>query len=143
MRRTYVRLSSEAIAATQQLVAFCDAIKLRVMKSVAAKNMTGALRCRAGQGIEPNFTLRGLAMKVTLVGNQQGEQDAVQENQPEQIEQELQRQGVTSGLSVYLNLADILRREIPSNYQSAFDFPDLVENLRQAGDFLCQTDQTI
>jgi glutamate dehydrogenase len=82
-------------------------------------------------------------MKVTLVENKQGEQGGLEEYQPEQVEQELRRQGVTSGLPVYLDLADILRREIPLSYQRAFSMPTLVENLRQAGDFLYHSDQAI
>lgn len=82
-------------------------------------------------------------MKVTVARRGQTSEGQVEIHQPEVIEQELIRQGQTTGLPVYLKLAAILRQEIPEHFLSPLGLSELVENLRQAGDFLYQTHDEI
>ncbi|NOY12227.1 MAG: NAD-glutamate dehydrogenase [Deltaproteobacteria bacterium] len=77
-------------------------------------------------------------MKVTVTRGGRTSAEREQLFQPEVLEQELIRQGQTETLSVYLNLAKILRQEVPENFLSALSLSELVKNLRQAGDFLYQ-----
>jgi len=75
-------------------------------------------------------------MKVAVV---RGGRSAVENDQffqPEKIEQELIKQGKTAGLSTCLNLATILRQEIPENFLSPLSLSELVENLLQVSHFL-------
>ncbi|NOQ42333.1 MAG: NAD-glutamate dehydrogenase, partial [Desulfuromusa sp.] len=80
-------------------------------------------------------------MKVTVArgGRTSAERDHL--FQPETIEQELIRQGQTTDLSAYLNLANILRQEIPENFLSPLSLTELVENLLQASQFLSKRSQ--
>ena len=77
-------------------------------------------------------------MKVTVARGGRTSEERDQLFQPETIEQELIRQGQTAGLPAYLNLANILRQEIPENFLSPLSLPELVENLLQASRFLSQ-----
>ena len=77
-------------------------------------------------------------MKVTVA---RGDRTAAENDQffeREKIEQELIRQGHTAGLPACLDLAHILRQEIPDNFLSSFTLPHLVENLLQVSEFLSQ-----
>ncbi len=75
-------------------------------------------------------------MKVTVARGGRTSEERDQLFQPERIEQELIRQGQTTGFSVYLNLANILRHEIPENILLPLSLTELIENLLQARSFL-------
>ncbi len=77
-------------------------------------------------------------MKVTVARGGRTSEERDQLYQRETIEQELIRQGQTAGLSAYLDLANILRLEIPENFLSPLSLPELIENLLQASEFLSQ-----
>jgi glutamate dehydrogenase len=75
-------------------------------------------------------------MKVTVTRGGQTSAERDQLFQRETIEQELIRQGQAANLPVCLNLANILRQEIPENFLFQLSLPEMVENLLQANDFL-------
>ncbi len=75
-------------------------------------------------------------MKVTVTRGGRTSKERDQLFQPEKIEQELIRQGQTTGLPVCLDLANILRQEIPENFLSPLSLPELVKDLLQASRFL-------
>ncbi len=77
-------------------------------------------------------------MKVTVARGGRTSEERDQLFQRETIEQELIRQGQTAGLSANLNLANILRQEIPEIFLSQLSLSELVANLLQAGEFLSQ-----
>ena len=77
-------------------------------------------------------------MKVTVTRGGRTSAERDQLFQPETIEQELIRQGQTADLSVCLNLANILRQEIPENFLTQLSLTELVDNLLQARQFLSQ-----
>ncbi len=77
-------------------------------------------------------------MEMTVTKGGQTSEERDQLFQPERIEQELIRQGQTAGFSVYLDLADILRQEIPENFLSELSLTELVKNLLQVSHFLAQ-----
>ncbi|MCK5912812.1 MAG: hypothetical protein KAG12_02970, partial [Desulfuromusa sp.] len=68
-------------------------------------------------------------MKVTVARGGRTSEERDQLFQRETIEQELIRQGQTAGLPAYLNLANILRQEIPENFLSPLSLSELVDNL--------------
>lgn len=59
------------------------------------------------------------------------------------IEKELLRQGLQDHLPVYIELAAILRHEIPERFLAQFSFEEVVQHLKRAGDFLCQRDKEV
>ena len=75
-------------------------------------------------------------MKVTVARGGRTSAERDQLFQREKIEQELIRQGQTAGLPACLNLANILRQEIPENFLSQLTLPDLAGNLLQVSGFL-------
>ncbi len=75
-------------------------------------------------------------MKVSLVRRGRTTKDRDILFQPQLIEQELIRQGQESELELYLQLAEVLRLEIPANILFPLELSEVVENLRRAGDFL-------
>ena len=75
-------------------------------------------------------------MKVAVTRGGQTSAERDQLFQRETIEQELIRQGQAANLPVCLNLANILRQEIPENFLFQLSLPEMVENLLQANDFL-------
>ena len=77
-------------------------------------------------------------MKVTVTRGGRTSEERDKLFQPETIEQELMKQGQSTGIPVTLALAKILRQEIPENYLSSLSLPDLVSNLLQASEFLSQ-----
>ena len=77
-------------------------------------------------------------MKVTVARGGRTSEERELLFQRVAVEQELIRQGQTAGFSVYLDLADILRQEIPENFLSPLSLPELVENLLHASNFLSQ-----
>ncbi|MCW8860657.1 MAG: NAD-glutamate dehydrogenase [Deltaproteobacteria bacterium] len=77
-------------------------------------------------------------MKVTVAKRGRASEDLNEIFQPEVIERELIRQGRSENLPVFLQLAEILRQEIPENFLAPLSLADLVGNLRQAGEFLYQ-----
>ncbi|MDX2479159.1 MAG: NAD-glutamate dehydrogenase [Desulfuromusa sp.] len=77
-------------------------------------------------------------MKVTVARGGRTSAERDQLFQPETIQQELVRQGQPDGSPAYLDLANILRQEIPENFLSSLSLSELVENLLQAGKFLSQ-----
>ncbi len=77
-------------------------------------------------------------MKVTVARGGRSSEERDQLFQPEKIEQELIRQGQTAGFPACLDLANILRQEIPENFLSPLSLPELVKNLLQASKFLSQ-----
>ncbi len=77
-------------------------------------------------------------MKVTVTRGGRTSAERDQLFQPETIEQELIRQGQTADLAVCLNLANILRQEIPENFLTQLSLTELVENLLKARQFLSQ-----
>ena len=77
-------------------------------------------------------------MKVTLTRGGRTSAEREQLFQSDKIEQELIRQKGTTDISACLNLADILRQEIPENYLTQLSLTDLVKNLLQARQFLSQ-----
>ena len=77
-------------------------------------------------------------MEVTVARGGRTSEERDQLFQRETIEQELIRQGQTAGLPACLNLANILRQEIPGNFISPLSLSELVENLLQASNFLSQ-----
>ena len=82
-------------------------------------------------------------MKVTMTrsGRMSEERDRLFE--PEAIERELRHQGQEGSLPIYLTLAEIFRQEIPDNILAPLNLGELVENLRQAVDFLIEQKQEI
>ena len=82
-------------------------------------------------------------MKVTVAKRGHASEDFEQIFKPAVIEQELIRQGQVAGLPIYLTLAEILRQEIPKNFLAPLSLEDMVQQLRQAGDFLCHSDADI
>jgi len=77
-------------------------------------------------------------MKVTVARGGRTSEERDQLFQRETIEQELIRQGQTAGLPACLDLANILRQEIPENFLSTLCLPELAMNLLQASEFLTQ-----
>jgi glutamate dehydrogenase len=77
-------------------------------------------------------------MKVTVARGGRTSEEKDQLFQPEAIQQELVRQGQPDGTPAYLNLAKILRQEIPENFLSSLSLSELVANLLQAAKFLAQ-----
>ncbi len=77
-------------------------------------------------------------MKVTVARGGRTSEERDQLFQRETIEQELIRQGLTAGLPACLDLANILREEIPENFLSSLSLPELAMNLLQASEFLAQ-----
>ncbi len=77
-------------------------------------------------------------MKVAVARGGRTSEERDQLFQPKTIEQELIRQGQTAGFPVYLDLANILRQEIPENFLSSLSLSELVGNLLQASKFLSQ-----
>ncbi len=75
-------------------------------------------------------------MKVTVARGNRTSEERDQLFQPEVIEQELIRQGQKTGFSVYLDLANILRQEIPEIFLSPLSLTELVANLLQVKEFL-------
>ncbi|MCD6186612.1 MAG: NAD-glutamate dehydrogenase, partial [Desulfuromusa sp.] len=75
-------------------------------------------------------------MKVTVARGGRTSAERDQLFQRETIEQELIRQGQTAGLPACLNLASILRQEIPVNFLSRITLPELAGNLLQVSEFL-------
>ena len=73
-------------------------------------------------------------MKVAVTRGGQTSAERDQLFQRETIEQELIRQGQAANLPVCLNLANILRQEIPENFLFQLSLPEMVENLLQAND---------
>lgn len=82
-------------------------------------------------------------MKVSITRKGRTLEEQEELFQQKNIEQELIRQGQENDLPVYLSLAEILRQEIPRDYLSEISLADLVENLRQAGDFLLERDDRV
>ncbi len=77
-------------------------------------------------------------MKVTVTRGGRTSAEREQLFQSQTIEQELIRQGETADLSVCLNLAAILRQEIPENFLTQLSLTEMVKNLLQARTFLAQ-----
>jgi glutamate dehydrogenase len=82
-------------------------------------------------------------MKVTVARKGRTTEERELLFQHTTMEQELIRQGQKSSLPIYLNLARMLRQEIPENYLAELSLSELVENLRQAGDFLIENPEGI
>lgn len=59
------------------------------------------------------------------------------------IEKELIRQGLQDHLPVYIELAAILRHEIPERFLSQFSFEEVVQRLKLAGEFLYRRDKEV
>ncbi len=82
-------------------------------------------------------------MKVLVArgGSLSGSEDPTL--QPEILEQELLKQGVSEAVSAYVSLGEILRQQIPENFIASIEIEQVVANLRQAGDFLLQRDTEV
>jgi len=82
-------------------------------------------------------------MKVRVVrgGHMSGGQDPTL--QSKELERELIRQGQTDSLPLYVELGTILWRHTPENFLATIRLPQIVENLRKAGDFLLQRNEEI
>ncbi len=78
---------------------------------------------------------------VTRGGSLSGGEDRTL--QPEILEQELIRQGLTESVPVYVSLGELFRQLIPDNFIASIELENAVANLRQVGDFLLQRDQEI
>lgn len=82
-------------------------------------------------------------MKVTVARRGHASEELEQIIQPAIIERELICQGQAARLPIYLKLAEILRQEIPENLLAPLSLQELIQQLRQAGDFLYQSDAGI
>ena len=81
-------------------------------------------------------------MRVTVLSGGT-KKDYEQLLEPEAIKKELRRQGQKTDLDKFVVLADILRSEIPERMLVQLSFAEIVEQLRQAGNFLFNRDQEI
>jgi len=79
-------------------------------------------------------------MKVTIARGDRSGAKKDQLFQRDAIKKELIKQGHTKNNDVCLDLAEILRQEIPENYLSAVESNQLVANLVQVNDFLAHRD---
>ncbi len=82
-------------------------------------------------------------MKVTVTRKGRTSEQRAQQFQDDNIEQELNRLGETRTLSLNLELARIMRQEIPPNILNQLSLETLVQDLVQAGKFLERRDDRV